>query len=220
MNLVYAIVPWLLAAAAEKHPPVEKPSLAIEAGGAKEITILQALRDRRVELDNREAAIKAREDAYSKLKKEVDERIENTSREIAKLEARLNMGEPARQAKEKRIVSLVDALTTLSAKKAAPMLAAADPALVGELLVRLGPQRAAALLSVMPPTQAGHLVDQVGEARALAAIKAQEQAKAAAAQKSTPAANGAQAQDDTQAPGADAANSNPADASADNQGAK
>ncbi len=208
MNLVYAIVPWLLAAAAEK-PPV-----TVEAGGAKEITILQALRDRRVELDNREATIKAHEEALSKLKKELDERLENTSREIAKLETRLNMGEPARQAKEKRIVSLVDALTTLSAKKAAPMLAAADPALVGDLLVRLGPQRAAALLAVMPAAQAGHLVDQVGEARALAAFKAQEQAKA------TPAASGAQAQDNTQAPNADGSNTNPADAPADNQGAK
>ena len=214
MNLAYVLIPWLLAAAAEKVPAT------VEAGGAKEITILQALRDRRVELDQREATIKAREEALSKLKKEVDERLENSSREIAKLEARLNMGEPARQAKEKRIVSLVDALTTLSAKKAAPMLVAADPALVGELLLRLGPQRAAALLAVMPATQAGHLVDQVGEARALAAIKAQQQGKAVPGSTATPAADGAQAQDNTQAPNADGSNTNPADPSADTQGAK
>jgi flagellar motility protein MotE (MotC chaperone) len=103
------------------------------------------------------------------------------SADIEKLEAHYNLGEPARQARIKRLNTLVDAMSGLSPKKAAPMLAAADADLVGDLLVRMGATRTAALLAIMPVQKAAKLMEQMGGAAKAAASPAKDAASPAAA---------------------------------------
>ena len=147
---------------------------------ADEMMLLQALRDRRVELDHREMELNSQSRALEQLAKRMDGELEKMTQQVAALEARLNIGEPRRKAREKRLASLVETLTTLSAKKAAPIMAAADVELVGDLLLRLGSARTASLLSAMPPAQAGRILDIVGEAKAQEEMR-QKSARAARA---------------------------------------
>ena len=133
----------------------------------QELEVLTALRQRRLELDQREAVLKAREDNIDKLRKQVDDKLTQMGAEVARLELKLQIGEAYRIDHEKRLTMLVDTLGSLSAKKAAPVLSAADPQLVSDVMMRLGPARTAALLAVMKPTQAGGLVNQLGKGKSM-----------------------------------------------------
>lgn len=153
---------------------------------AEDMQILTHLLKRRRMLDTREAALDAREKVLLKLKQETVEKMDVIHAELEKVEARYKLGEPARQMRSKRIETLVDALTGLSAKKAAPMLSAADPDLVGDLLLRMGPTRTAALLAIMAPAKAGKLMEQMGAPGAKRPAGGEKTGDAAAAGRDTP----------------------------------
>lgn len=130
-----------------------------------ELQILLALRERRLELDGRERTVQAREAEFKQAQKKIGDRVEQLNQSVARLEARLELGEPARLARETRLKTLVDGLSTLSAKKAAPILAETEPTLVAELMQRLGSTRTAALLAVMPTAKAARIVNITGGPR-------------------------------------------------------
>jgi flagellar motility protein MotE (MotC chaperone) len=130
-----------------------------------ELQILLALRERRLELDGRERTVQAREVEFKQAQKKIDDRVEQLNQSVARLEARLELGEPGRQAREARLKTLVDGLSTLSAKKAAPILAETEPNLVAELMQRLGSTRTATLLAVMPTVKAARIVNITGGPR-------------------------------------------------------
>lgn len=135
---------------------------AHECVDPQEKEVLMALRERRVQLDQRESILKARELAIDNLRQEVDATLAAMQKKIGQLEERLQLGEGSRRDREKRLTALVETVSTLSAKKAAPLLSGADPSLVSDLLLRIGPQRSAALLALMRPAQAAKLVNQLG----------------------------------------------------------
>lgn len=158
--MALALALWVLGAEPEAARTDTGESVCLQK---QELEVLTALRQRRLELDQREAVLKAREVSMDKLRKQVDDKIGQMSVEVARLELKLQIGEAYRQDRERRLTMLVESLGGLSAKKAAPVLAAADPALVSEVMMRLGPDRTAALLAVMKPVQAGGLVNQLGQ---------------------------------------------------------
>ncbi len=129
---------------------------------SSDVQVLTTLHQRRLQLDAREEEMNEREKALDAFKATLDKKLKAISVELDKFEARYALGEPARQEREKRIKALVDAMTGLSAKKAAPLLAAADPQLVGDLLIRMGPSRTAGLLAIMPVPKAARLMEQMG----------------------------------------------------------
>ena len=148
--------------------PVASPELTSDAPqsrcpqpDAQEQALLRALRQRRQALDVREAELQKRSAALDVLAKTLNERLQKTEADVAELEARLDLGEPGRKTREKKMTALVDTLSSLSARKAAPMLADTDPGLVGDLLLRLGPARSGGLLALMPPPQAALVLERV-----------------------------------------------------------
>jgi flagellar motility protein MotE (MotC chaperone) len=120
-----------------------------------------ALDARAQEIAARDAHLQAEETALKNYKAGFQTQVEALLTRIAALEKQLDIGEGARQAREQRMTVLTETLTTLSAKKAAPMLATADPELVGDLLLRIGAARSAALLALMPPNRAARFLEEV-----------------------------------------------------------
>lgn len=128
-----------------------------------EVTFLKALRDRQRELQEREARVAQREEELRKRESEFRKRIEEAEVRLEKLEAVAEAGEKGREAREARVLTLAKAIESLSAKKAAPMLATVDKELARELLVRLPPKQFGALLQAMPPERAADLMQEVAQ---------------------------------------------------------
>lgn len=125
---------------------------------ADELNVLMTLRERHADVMARESAVLKREDHVAELERTLDERVAKLDGKMDKLEERLNMAEPGRAAQEKRITALVETLSGLTAKKAAPILAEAEPEVAAELLRRMDAAKAAALLAVMPAAKAGQFI--------------------------------------------------------------
>jgi len=143
--------------AAEAAPtPLGCPLCPVRS--TEEMDVLMTLRERHAELTAREAVLKRRESAVAELEKSLDHKIAQLDGKMDKLEERLNLGDPGRAQREKRISTLVDTLTGLTAKKAAPILAETEPEVAAELLRRMDAAKAAALLAIMPPQKAGQFV--------------------------------------------------------------
>lgn len=127
-----------------------------------EMKILTMLRKKRLELDEKEADLKKREEDIEENKKKVDQKIEELRKRVTILEAAMKIGQGAQEEKEKRMASLIETFTSLSAKKVAPMLSASDPDLVRDLLIRMGPEKSAALMVLMPTEKAAEIINKVG----------------------------------------------------------
>lgn len=123
-----------------------------------ELDVLMTLREHHAQVAAREQVLQQREAALGVLEQTLDARVAKLDTAMNKLEERLNLGAPGRALQEKRIEALVETLGGLSVKKAAPILAEADPPIAAELLRRVGAARAAALLTVMPPAKAGRFI--------------------------------------------------------------
>lgn len=128
------------------------------AASPAELAVMMTLRERHARAAARELELQRRETAVGALEQELDARVAKLDAAMNKLEERLNLGEPGRAAREKRVDTLVETLGGLSVKKAAPILAEAEPEVAAELLRRVGAARAAALLTVMSPAKAGHFI--------------------------------------------------------------
>lgn len=130
-----------------------------------EIKLLSALRRRSSELDERAALIRKREDLLGRLEIKLQARIEEALKEVARLEDRLGVGDAARLADQEKLAMLVDTLSSLSARKAAPLLNRTDTYLAVVLLRRLGPEKAGKLLSQMEPRRAAVLMKAMAPSR-------------------------------------------------------
>ena len=128
-----------------------------------EVEMLLALRERHTVLLARETQLAQREAMLKHFEAALASRLAHVEVALAKVESSLSLGEAGQKDREARLQVLADTVAKLSAKKAAPMLAQAEPSLVAELFRRLGPMRASALLAVMPPAKAGKLIDSAAQ---------------------------------------------------------
>ena len=128
-------------------------------GSKDEVAVLMQLRERHTLLSARENLVAQKEAALSKLEASLDAQLTRFDVAITKIESRLEVGDAKVAKRDGQVKAVVQTLQGLSAKKAAPMLAEAQPDLVAEIFRELGPVRVASLLSVMPPAKAGKLID-------------------------------------------------------------
>lgn len=131
----------------------------------EEAQVLMQLRERHTLLAARENIVAQKEAALAKLEDTLDSQLTRLDVAMAKMEARLNVGEAAKAKRDAQLAALVQTLQVLSAKKAAPMLAEASPDFVAEIFRQLGPTRTASLLAVMPAGKAGKLIDLAVDAK-------------------------------------------------------
>lgn len=128
-------------------------------GDKDEVAVLMQLRERHTLLSARENLVAQKEAALKKLEASLDAQLTRFDVAINKMESRLEVGDAKVAKRDGQVKAVVQTLQGLSAKKAAPMLAEAQPDLVAEIFRELGPVRVASLLSVMPPAKAGKLID-------------------------------------------------------------
>lgn len=148
--------------ASEVHAESQPSGQCVSLDSA-ELELLNALRERRKELDAREEALKKREATVAIAEQAWKEKSELLFNKLRSLEERLELGEGAHAAQQKRLDALLATVKTLSPRKAAPVLAAASPDVAAVILARLAPERAAAILAALPSAQAGALVDRIVE---------------------------------------------------------
>jgi flagellar motility protein MotE (MotC chaperone) len=162
MNIIIVLLG--LALPAQDAPPLEDANtLSCEQREHALRLRAENIESRGIQIAARDADVAKREKALEAYKAPFGAQIDALSKRVAEMERKLGVGDGARQAHEERMVVLAETLTNLSAKKAAPLLASMDPAVVGDLLIRLGASRSAALLALMPPNSAARFLEQVSK---------------------------------------------------------
>ncbi|MBI4819580.1 MAG: hypothetical protein HY791_25125 [Deltaproteobacteria bacterium] len=145
-----------------------------EAGAAcppADRKLLESLLARRTELDARERLLDERQKRLGELEASFEARIAKATQELTTLEQRIELGEAASAAREKRMEAVVASVQVLPPAKATPMVEAADPMLAVGILKRLGPEAAGAILSKMKPTRASGLLELLAKTSRLDEIK-------------------------------------------------
>lgn len=132
-----------------------------------ELTLITALRARQRQLDERERKVVEHEAVLGRIEAELSGRLQAAVADVRRLEeqATAKVGGPCPkeaprdQARGNETVS--SALASLTPRKAAAILAAADGAVATQLLGELGPEKSAAILATMEPTAAAGLVQRM-----------------------------------------------------------
>ena len=130
-----------------------------------ELKLLDALRKRDEELQLRARLLEEKENTLRRIEEELALKMDELRSRVVQMERRLELGDSELQAKEERLNKLVSALRTLSAAKAAPILAEADTRFATRLLQGLGAERTGKLLAKMKPAKAAKLMKQLANAQ-------------------------------------------------------
>ena len=130
-----------------------------------ELKLLDALKKRDEELQLRARLLEEKENTLRRIEEELALKMEELRSRVVQMERRLELGDSELQAKEERLNKLVSALRTLSAAKAAPILAEADTRFATRLLQGLGAERTGKLLAKMKPAKAARLMKQLANAQ-------------------------------------------------------
>lgn len=130
-----------------------------------ELKLLDALRKRDEELQLRARLLEEKENTLRRIEEELALKMEELRSRVVQMERRLELGDSELQAREERLNKLVSALRTLSAAKAAPILAEADTRFATRLLQGLGAERTGKLLAKMKPAKAARLMKQLAIAQ-------------------------------------------------------
>ncbi len=115
---------------------------------------VKAIEARRVELKEKEEALKRDEVRLNALKKEVDGRIEAYTRLLAQMEAVLKRVE---QAKGDKIENVVKAYEVMPPEDAAARISALDSNTALQIMTRMKSKKAGAIIAVMEPHKAARL---------------------------------------------------------------
>ena len=130
-----------------------------------ELKLLHALRKRDEELQLRARLLEEKENTLRRIEEELALKMDELRSRVVQMERRLELGDAELQAREERLNKLVSALRTLSAAKAAPILAEADTRFATRLLQGLGAERTGKLLAKMKPAKAARLMKQLANAQ-------------------------------------------------------
>ena len=133
----------------------------------QEMATLLSLRKRREDLDERERYLNEREKIILKEETKIQQRISDALEKIAALETKITglyEADVEPSAKEQRLTILIEALQSLSAKKAAPLFEKLEQRLAVDLLTRLGSVKTGAMLAKMEPDKAAAFVAALAKA--------------------------------------------------------
>jgi len=123
-----------------------------------ELKLLDALRKRHEELKRKELELEEKEALLRVIEEELEEKFRSLTGQLDRLEQKLMLGEAEMLQHERRFKKLVEALTTLSPRKAAPILARAEQQFATRLLLQVPPERIGKLLAQMEPKEAAKLM--------------------------------------------------------------
>ena len=143
--------------AATPTPPTTNADNPAAAGAAAqpELEVLTALRKRRTELDERERMLVAREKAIELLEQGARREVERLLATVERYERCAGVASPTAVASvDPRVPLLLATLRSLSPRKAAPLLAAADAVVLRGVLAALGQEKTGALLAQLEPVEA------------------------------------------------------------------
>ena len=143
----------------------------------EEYKLFEALKARAEALKKREILLEEKEVVLRVIEEKMEEKFKSLAGKLEQLERRLEIGVAEKEAQEKRFLRLVSAITTLSPRKAAPILEKADQRFSTRLLLKVTPERVGKLLAMMPPDKAARLMLRLERA------KSSEQKAAARARK-------------------------------------
>ena len=133
-----------------------------------ELKLLDALRKRHLVLTEKEVELEQKEALLRVIEEELDAKFRSLTSQLDRLEGKLVLGEAEMRNQEKRFKKLVEALTTLSARKAAPILAQAEQQFATRLLLQVAPERIGKLLAQMEPKEAARLMVRLDKSRSRA----------------------------------------------------
>jgi flagellar motility protein MotE (MotC chaperone) len=153
---------------AEENAALEEDQLleaACRPTDFAELKLLDALRKRDEELQLRARLLEEKENTLRRIEEELALKMDELRSRVVQMERRLELGDAELQAREERLNKLVSALRTLSAAKAAPILAEADTRFATRLLQGLGAERTGKLLAKMKPAKAARLMKQLANAQ-------------------------------------------------------
>lgn len=123
-------------------------------------TLAETLRQRQRDLDEREKALKKREDALELIKKE-------TANNLARIEDLYNRLEQksaqAEQQRQKDLAKWKSIYQSMPPEKAGPIIQGMETGLALELLSQMDPKKAAKILSSIKPDKAVELAKRVGD---------------------------------------------------------
>ena len=131
----------------------------------EELKLLADLRKRDTQLQKQAKLLEEKEAVLARVQDEIELRMATMMAKLNELEAKLTLGDAERAAREQRVLKLIETLKTLSARKAAPILAKADSRFATRLLLGLGPARTGKLLAAMEPAQAARIMSRLANAK-------------------------------------------------------
>ena len=131
----------------------------------EELKLFADLRKRDTELQKQAKLLEEKEAVLARVQDELEQRMAAMMIKLKELETKLVLGDAERVAREERVQKLIETLKTLSARKAAPILAKADSRFATRLLLGLGPERTGKLLAAMEPAQAARIMSRLANAK-------------------------------------------------------
>ena len=131
----------------------------------EELKLLADLRKRDTQLQKQAKLLEEKEAVLARVQDEIELRMATMMAKLKELETKLALGDAERVAREQRVLKLIETLKTLSARKAAPILAKADSRFATRLLLGLGPERTGKLLAAMEPAQAARIMSRLANAK-------------------------------------------------------
>ncbi|MED5463589.1 MAG: hypothetical protein VX699_02965 [Myxococcota bacterium] len=151
----------------------EEAFLEEEEGGCdpvdyEELKLLGALQARSAALKEREIILEEKDILLREIEEQLEAKFKKLTAKLDKLEKLLEVGKAESEARQERFARLVEALTTLSPRKAAPILEKADQRFATRLLQEVSPVRVGKLLAQMTPGNAATLMVRLDRAKTVA----------------------------------------------------
>ena len=134
----------------------------------EELKLLSALQARSAALKEREITLEEKDVLLREIEERLEDKFKTLTAKLDRLEKLLAVGRAETEARQKRFARLVEAITTLSPRKAAPILEKADQRFATRLLQEGAPTRIGKLLAQMTPGNAATLMVRLDRARTVA----------------------------------------------------
>lgn len=134
---------------------------AFPHGAAADENLLRYVEKKRVELTEKEAALRQEEERLNSLRKDVDAKIEKYTKLLSQIEEALQRMETSRNENMEHIVKAYEAMPN---EEAATRLSALEEATATKIVIRMKSKKAGTVLAAMDPAKAAAITEAVTKA--------------------------------------------------------